>query len=116
MIDPGKLAELREALEEQRENLRKEIVEQGGELHDERIRFFDLAEDDGVLPDAMDMPPIVTAAFALHEAANMVSGTCNDVCANEIAPLGCYGLQANDWNLAGRAFFIRDEIAAYSLK
>ena len=31
MIDPAKLAELREALEEQRENLRKEIVEQGGD-------------------------------------------------------------------------------------
>ena len=30
MIEPAKLAELREALEEQRENLRKEIVEQGG--------------------------------------------------------------------------------------
>ena len=31
MIEPAKLAELREALEEQRENLRKEIVEQGGD-------------------------------------------------------------------------------------
>ncbi|HJS27702.1 MAG TPA: TraR/DksA C4-type zinc finger protein [Actinomycetota bacterium] len=30
MIKATKLAELREALEEQRENLRKEIVEQGG--------------------------------------------------------------------------------------
>jgi len=29
VIEPAKLAELREALEEQRENLRKEIVEQG---------------------------------------------------------------------------------------
>ena len=32
MIDETKLAELRGALEEQRENLRKEIVEQGGDL------------------------------------------------------------------------------------
>ena len=31
MIEPAKLAELREALEEQRENLRKEIAEQGGD-------------------------------------------------------------------------------------
>ncbi len=31
MIEEAKLAELREALEEQRENLRKEIVEQGGD-------------------------------------------------------------------------------------
>ncbi|HET7235328.1 MAG TPA: TraR/DksA C4-type zinc finger protein [Actinomycetota bacterium] len=31
MIDEAKLAELREALEEQRDNLRKEIVEQGGD-------------------------------------------------------------------------------------
>ncbi len=31
MIDVGKLAELRAALEEQRENLRKEIIEQGGD-------------------------------------------------------------------------------------
>lgn len=31
MIDGSKLAELREALEEQRENLRKEIVGQGGD-------------------------------------------------------------------------------------
>jgi DnaK suppressor protein len=31
VIDQTKLAELREALEEQRENLRKEIVEQGGD-------------------------------------------------------------------------------------
>ena len=31
MIGPDKLAELREALEEQRENLRKEIAEQGGD-------------------------------------------------------------------------------------
>ena len=31
MIDASKLAELREALEEKRENLRKEIVEQGGD-------------------------------------------------------------------------------------
>ena len=30
MIEGAKLAELRDALEEQRENLRKEIVEQGG--------------------------------------------------------------------------------------
>ena len=32
MIEETKLAELRGALEEQRENLRKEIVEQGGDL------------------------------------------------------------------------------------
>jgi len=31
VIEPAKLAELREALEDQRENLRKEIVEQGGD-------------------------------------------------------------------------------------
>jgi DnaK suppressor protein len=31
MIEASKLAELRAALEEQRENLRKEIVEQGGD-------------------------------------------------------------------------------------
>ena len=31
MIDEAKLDELREALEEQRDNLRKEIVEQGGD-------------------------------------------------------------------------------------
>ena len=31
MIEASKLAELRSALEEQRENLRKEIVEQGGD-------------------------------------------------------------------------------------
>lgn len=31
MIDVAKLAELRAALEEQRENLRKEIIEQGGD-------------------------------------------------------------------------------------
>jgi DnaK suppressor protein len=31
VIESAKLAELREALEEQRENLRKEIVEQGGD-------------------------------------------------------------------------------------
>ena len=31
VIEPAKLAELREALEEQRENLRKEIAEQGGD-------------------------------------------------------------------------------------
>jgi DnaK suppressor protein len=31
MIEASKLAELRDALEEQRENLRKEIVEQGGD-------------------------------------------------------------------------------------
>ena len=31
MIEPAKLAELRDALEEQRENLRKEIAEQGGD-------------------------------------------------------------------------------------
>ena len=31
MIEPAKLAELRAALEEQRENLRKEIAEQGGD-------------------------------------------------------------------------------------
>ena len=31
MIDEARLAELREALEEQRENLRKEIADQGGD-------------------------------------------------------------------------------------
>jgi RNA polymerase-binding transcription factor len=31
VIEPAKLAELREALDEQRENLRKEIAEQGGD-------------------------------------------------------------------------------------
>ena len=37
-----------------------QIVEQGGELHDEGIRLFMLANDDSVFPHAIDMPPIVT--------------------------------------------------------
>ena len=89
-----------------------DVVQQRGQLNYITINFFAGSDIQTGLPNAIDMPPIVSAAFALHQAANMIGGLCNDFWINDAAPLGRNGLQANHRNFAGGLLFILDEIIA----
>ena len=37
-----------------------QVMKKRGKLHDKKIRFFVFADRDSILPDTIDMPPIVT--------------------------------------------------------
>ena len=56
-----------------------QVVEQGGELDDERVCVFVFAYSDGILPDTIDVPPIVTRRIAREFLFDVVSCFLKDV-------------------------------------
>lgn len=56
-----------------------QIVEQGGELDDEGIRVFVFTDGDGVLPDPIDVPPIVPGRIVGEFLFDIVGGFLKDI-------------------------------------
>ena len=51
-----------------------DVVEKGGQFHDQEIGSLGLADPLGHLPDTVDVPPIVAAAFARECGLHVVGG------------------------------------------
>lgn len=104
MIDDGTLAGLRAALTEQRENLRKEIVEQGGDPNSEDVEidvergFADSAHSTAERARVLSVMKALRSNLrwvdrALKKMDHGTYGTC-ERCGN---PIGIERLEALPW-------------------
>ncbi len=55
-----------------------DIMQQGSELTDQRVGFFGLQKEPGIIPDTVNMPPVVAAFCLVQLLADKVFGFADE--------------------------------------
>jgi hypothetical protein len=55
------------------------VVQQGGQFHDEQIGFLGLTDPLGRFPDTVNVPPVVAGAVAGQGGFDVINSAINEV-------------------------------------